>query len=250
MSIIKQVLSISPTGSKLCIAVHKGEYCIIRIDGKDEIAIANKLVNQYPIGFNPVEAVDGDVVVYPKLIGLKNTFKTSAQNYDIMLKSFICQIIGILHEVDKAEMHLSSLANKDIGILYSKSEQIKIAGKIIQTHGSIYKLVNYDIIKPGKDPNIMLKLLDIFAKVNCNFPPNWEQILDNIEKKKYVNNFQVKSRNPLHRFWGYILFHPKIVSRELGRPLTVIKYLPDGDYLAIFGSADDFNKLINYFADK
>lgn len=252
---IKQDLSQNGQ-SKLCIAAQGNTLFTARVNpDTQEVAkeweIAQKLHQLHPIGFNRPITLDGQIALYPKLNGLGAVYKTKAGNYKPMLKSFIVQIICIFGVIYDADLRIGTkISNKDIGIEYGDTNVINILGQKIETYGSIYKLLNYEIIKEGRSDVPMINLFRLFLLYNTEIPDNYEQILEAVIKKKYVAKLETDSPNLLVQFWIYMIFHPKVLGREIGKDIRITKYLDDDDYIMIANFIDDSKKLAKYFAEK
>ena len=96
----------------------------------------------------------------------------------------------------------------------------------------------------------MINLFRLFLLYNTEIPDNYEQILEAVIKKKYVAKLETDSPNLLVQFWIYMIFHPKVLGREIGKDIRITKYLDDDDYIMIANFIDDPKKLAKYFAEK
>jgi len=242
--------------SKLCIVVRGTSLYIARINPNPEevtaeFETATTLYSHYPTGFNRPIRIDGDVILYPKLNGLLPAYKTGAKNYGTMLKSFMIQMIGILAAINDAGMTIRTLDKRDIGVEYSDSNAAMVLGINVETYGSVYKLINYSGITEGLSDIPLVHLFQIFTRIDIEIPDDYATILAGIAKKKYLPGQTQIYDNQLVQFWMYLIEHPKVVSKEMGRKnIKVTKYLADNDYQMIAKLVDDPKKLSRYFHKK
>lgn len=216
----------------------------------NEYAISSELYKQSPNCFNKPEYHINNVILYSNLRGVGPVFRTKAKTFSVMLKSFIMQLIGILNTININGMSLHNFKNSDIGIEYSNNQYMSVLGQKIEIYGSTYKLINFGVLtdKPSKHP--MIFLFNIFTKPSIDFPDNYEDILDVINKKKYLTKLEVETEDKLLQFWIYLIFHPDIIGLELKKQVKVIKYLPNDDYLIIAKLVDNPTELMKYFIEK
>lgn len=209
-----------------------------------------ELNKKFPDCFNKPEYHLDNIILYDNLRGVGPVFRTKAKTFGVMLKSFIIQLIGILNTIHNNNMSLHNFKNCDIGIEYSSKQYINVLGQKIEIYGSTYKLINFKSLtdKPSNHP--MIFLYNIFAKPNIDFPDNYKEILEVINKKKYLTKLEVNTDNKLLQFWIYMIFHPDIISLELKKKVKVIKYLTDEDYLTIARLVNQPIDLMEYFIEK
>lgn len=242
--------------SKLCIIVRGTSLYIARINPDvDEIVkefeTANTLYSYHPVGFNRPIRTEGDIILYPKLNRVSSNYDTRAKHFNIMLKSFIIQMIGIFASIDDSGMVLTKFKKKDVGIEYSDNNSAHILGTNIETHGSVYKLINYENIAEGTSEMPLIHLFKVFVKVNIKIPDNYEQILDNILKKKYLPKVDDNFADPILRFWMYLVKYPHVIATEMKKgSIRVTKYLDDDDYQMIVTYINNPKKLLKYFNKK
>lgn len=220
------------------------------VNALNEYTISSDLYKQSPNYFNKPEYHIDNIILYANLRGVGPVFRTKAKTFNVMLKSFIMQLIGILNTINTNGMSLHNFKNSDIGIEYSNIQYMSVLGQKIEIYGSTYKLINFNVLtdKPSEHP--MIFLFNIFTKPSIDFPNNYEQILDAINKKKYLTKLEIDTEDKLLQFWIYLIFHPDIVSLEMKKQVKVIKYLPNDDYLAIAKLVNNPIELIEYFIEK
>lgn len=215
---------------------------------ENEYNLALSLYSINEPGFNKPLLVQNEMIVYDKIEGLASAFNIKSNNYHKLIPSFVIQIVGILDAINSIGYSITKLNNKDIGIQYTNIKSIQILGYEIPTYGILYKLINYDILKSTKVGDFCVRLFDIFGGNTAKVPPNYNDILDSIEQKKYGIEFDGISGEAL--YWMYMIFNPRIVTLETGTKVKITKYLDDNDYMTIANNTSKPKKIIQYFIKK